>query len=108
MDTEVTITDMDKENNLYYDMTGVSVQNKAFTLESLAGGAGFGHFLVRFLFILHSARVLTLTAPFSLPFFCSISAFQPDKAQYLAIKTDPVNAQSNKVVNRITIFTSKF
>ena len=65
-------------------------------MEGLAGGARLGHFLVRYLFTLPSTGVLMLTVRFS-SFFRSISVLQADRAQYLAIGTDPANAQSNKV-----------
>ncbi|KDR74276.1 hypothetical protein GALMADRAFT_227357 [Galerina marginata CBS 339.88] len=72
LDTEVTITDMDKVKNLYYNGTSVIAQESPFTWK------------------------VWQAAPGSDIFF--ISCLSSDKTQWLAIGTDKDHPQSNNVV----------
>lgn len=71
-DTEVTITDMDKIKNLYYNGTSVITQDTSFTWKVWQASPGSDIFF--------------------------ISCLNSDKTQWLAIGTDTDNPQSGNVV----------
>lgn len=90
-DTEVTITDMDKIKNLYYNGTSVITQDTSFTWKVWQASPGSDIFL--WISILATTGVVMLTDHF----VGSISCLNSDKTQWLAIGTDTDNPQSGNV-----------